>query len=280
MSNVAYVTALLVLGLAFFPMLATLEFWLTARLLKAAWPTSRRAIHTLLLMVLMSAVNGIAFVLWPDWAWALVSGCLLVATALWFRVSTGFTWSRTASALFLFALLNAVIALGLAWFVFRPTIFEALVLLTGNMAPTLEAGDRVLADRIAGFQRWDIVTFRSPEDRNVTVVSRLVGLPGETIELRNGQVLRNGGVLPRPASIRALDYEKGLGFGPRNAVLGWPVTLRADECFVLGDNPENSMDSRFFRSVDGRTPGAVPVADLIALVRFRYRPRERMGFVR
>jgi signal peptidase I len=106
----------------------------------------------------------------------------------------------------------------------------------GNaMAPTLRDGDRALATRaIDTLHRGDIVGFKYPRDESKSFVMRIVGLPGEQIEIREGTVAIDGRVLEEPYVIDANRSFDDLG----------PLRLYGDEYFVLGDNRRDSSDSR------------------------------------
>ena len=108
-----------------------------------------------------------------------------------------------------------------------------------SMLPTLLPGERLLVDRAAFYfvlpRRWQLVVFRCPEDASTYCVKRIVGLPGETVEIRSGRLWIDG----RPA---APGDEQPYTFAP----IGQPAQYRlaADEYFLLGDNPNVSVDSR------------------------------------
>jgi signal peptidase I len=107
-----------------------------------------------------------------------------------------------------------------------------------SMEPTLADQKRLLVDRTAFSlcqpQRWEVIVFRSPEDSSQLCVKRVVGLPGETVAIRDGDVWINGGSIANPGGIK---YK--LRFGDHNQ---WK--LGPAEYGVLGDNTDISDDSR------------------------------------
>jgi signal peptidase I len=107
-----------------------------------------------------------------------------------------------------------------------------------SMEPTLVDQKRLLVDRTAFTfrlpRRWEVVVFHSPEDAKTLCVKRVVGLPGETVAIRDGDVWINGQCIANP---HGTQYE--LRFGDRDR---WQ--LGPTEFSVLGDNTEISDDSR------------------------------------
>jgi signal peptidase I len=121
----------------------------------------------------------------------------------------------------------------------RPTAFgyETYYVPSFSMFPTVYGGDRVVADtwryRDAAPAFGDIVVCDFGD--GTVVVKRVVGVPGDTIELRGALLVRNGTPVDEPYS----SVERGIGSPDVR-----PLTLGADEFFVLGDNRGNSNDSR------------------------------------
>jgi signal peptidase I len=123
-------------------------------------------------------------------------------------------------------------------------LFQAFYIPSESMVPTLEKNDRVLVNKLSyrmhPVHRGDIVVFKSPPGVDPSVkdlVKRVIGLPGETIEARpDGHVYINGKLL----------IEKWLPKGVRTEPGFPPITIPPDSYYVLGDNRENSKDSRFF----------------------------------
>ena len=107
-----------------------------------------------------------------------------------------------------------------------------------SMAPFLNEGDCVLVNRVSYLigkpKRFDVVVFRYRNSER-TYIKRIVGLPGETIQIVNGVVMVNGENLEEPTE-RDLILESGRAVNP--------VLLGNNEYFLLGDNRNNSSDSR------------------------------------
>jgi signal peptidase I len=117
---------------------------------------------------------------------------------------------------------------------------------TMSMEPTLEIGDHLLAhmrayDRTAP-QRGEIAIFKYPNDESVISIKRVIGLPGETVEIIERTVYIDGHPLKEPYvkfTNPESDEERTV-----------PYVLPKDKYFVLGDNRDNSYDSRYWGFVD------------------------------
>jgi signal peptidase I len=139
--------------------------------------------------------------------------------------------------------------------------------------------DRFLVAKFLRPRRWDIVVFRYPEDPSVLFVMRLVGLPGETITIVNGQVLADGRVLTPPAEIGGITYLSQMPGWDRTL---WgnpdrPAQLGEGEYFVLGDNSGRAKDSRLWeRGAEGCHPFAVPESYVYGVVTNIYWPTSRI----
>lgn len=140
-----------------------------------------------------------------------------------------------------------VIAVGFAFLV-RGFAFQTFYIPSESMVPRLETDDRVLVNKLAyDFRdpaRGDVVVFRTPPRSNITdmadLVKRIVGMPGETIEGRNGQIYIDGKVLAEPylpADVRSKDFA--------------PVKIPANSYFMLGDNRQYSNDSTVWGPANG-----------------------------
>jgi signal peptidase I len=155
------------------------------------------------------------------------------------------------------------LAAWVAWSVVSfATSLRAYSIPTGSMAPTLKPGDRVgvVTQPRNGPGRGEIWIFRMPPASKLTGsqgAKRVIGLPGETIEVAGGRVLINGVPLDEPYLTQPMTYSMP------------PVTLGPCEYFVLGDSRDKSHDSHIW--------GPVPADHLVGPVKVRYWPIGRAG---
>jgi signal peptidase I len=132
-----------------------------------------------------------------------------------------------------------VIAIGVAYFINSVIIFRVLVP-SGSMENTILINDKVITFRLAYLfhepERGDIIVFPFPDDESQDYIKRIIGLPGETVEGKNGLVYINGKPLKEPYVRAALDSN----FGPYQVPKG--------KYFMMGDNRNDSADSRFWNN--------------------------------
>jgi signal peptidase I len=154
------------------------------------------------------------------------------------------------------ALIALVIVAPIRYFLFQPFIVKG-----ESMAPNFESGDYLIVDeisyRLGDPQRGDVIVFNFPKDTTQRFIKRVIGLPGETVNISSGQVR-----ITKDGNEVVLDENYLPGnlktYGDVN------VTLEADEFFVLGDNREYSYDSRAW--------GVVPRKDIIGKAFLRIFP--------
>jgi signal peptidase I len=157
-----------------------------------------------------------------------------------------------------------VIAVVLALFM-RTFVVQAFKIPTGSMEPNLLIGDHLLVNKfvfaptvssvertilpMADIRRGDIVVFKYPEDPERDFIKRVIGLSGETIELREHRIHVNGRAIEEPYA-HYLPRPAGLGNGeitPDDVRERYgPVVVPAGSVFVMGDNRDNSQDSRYW----------------------------------
>lgn len=111
---------------------------------------------------------------------------------------------------------------------------------SSSMETTIMTGDRIVGFRLSyAFsdpKRGDIMIFKFPDDESVLFVKRLIGMPGDTVEVHDGNVYINGEVLDEPY----LNVVTEGNFGP--------YQVPEDSYFMMGDNRNNSMDSRYWEN--------------------------------
>jgi signal peptidase I len=109
------------------------------------------------------------------------------------------------------------------------------------MNPTLKNGDRIFVDRsVNNLKRGDIVVFWFPKNHEQSFVKRIVGLPNETVEIREGRIFINGEILEESY----ISEEHNQVKSTRNV-----VQIPDGNYFVMGDNRDNSYDSRNWGTV-------------------------------
>ena len=138
---------------------------------------------------------------------------------------------------------------------------------SGSMETTIMTGERVFGNRLAykygDPQRYDIIIFHFPDDEKRLFVKRLIGLPGDTIELKDGQVYING--VNDMENEPFVSSDKHDNFGP--------YTVPENCYFMLGDNRAHSNDSRFWYNKCVRRD------QIVGRAGFRYWPLTKIGLI-
>lgn len=139
-----------------------------------------------------------------------------------------------------------------------------------SMFPNLIDGEYILTDKLSArlnnYKRGDIIVFKAPRDHEVDFIKRVIGLPGETVQVGDGKVYINN--TPLEESYLPSDYVTNPGVFLRTHE---NVTVPADKYIVLGDNRSHSSDSREW--------GFVKKEEIIGKAWFRYWPVSQIGFV-
>jgi signal peptidase I len=149
--------------------------------------------------------------------------------------------------------------------VIRSLVVQAFTIPSGSMMDTLLVGDYILVNkflygpevpltdrRLPGLRspaRGDIIVFKYPQDEKRDFIKRIIGTPGDTVQVRGEQVFVNGKALVEPY-VRKLDGPLG-DRGSHSSYCGYayacePTVVPADSYFVMGDNRNNSQDSRYW----------------------------------
>lgn len=167
-------------------------------------------------------------------------------------------------------------------FLIKTFLFQAFYIPSESMTPTLQVGDRVLVNKLSyklhDVNRGDVVVFEAPEDESTPgvkdLVKRVVGLPGETVELRDGQVFVDEKLLSEPyladgeaTTPNPQDFA-GKCVPP---VSDTECTVPADSYLVFGDNRNESKDGRVF--------GPIKESDIVGRVFVRIWPLGDIGFL-
>ncbi len=164
--------------------------------------------------------------------------------------------------------LSVVIAIVVILFLYQPVKVEGT-----SMTPGLRDQERIFINKfiynpliyklgLADISRGDTVVFWYPGDTSKSYIKRVIGLPGDTVEIVKGTVLVNGNTLPEPYVPESA----------RDQVSMSRTTIGTDQYFVLGDNRRSSNDSR--------TWGQVPRSDIYGKAVFGYWPLDRLGVLR
>ncbi len=151
-----------------------------------------------------------------------------------------------------------------------------------NIAIHANQPDRAIVAKFLEPQRWDVVVFQLPSDPSTLFAKRLVGLPGERLQIEDGAVWINGQKLELPSQLSGLKYREIPNWtGELWGSNGEPVVLGEDEYFVLGDFSPQSMDSRLWETgAAGHPAFAVPKSHLRGVVTHIYWPPERWRILR
>lgn len=138
---------------------------------------------------------------------------------------------------------------------------------SGSMEDTIMPGDRVFGNRLAYVfsepERFDIIIFKYPDDESQLFIKRVIGLPGETVEIRDGNIYIDGSEAPLD-DVKTKETMEG-SFGP--------YTVPEGCYFVMGDNRNNSRDSRYWEHT------FVSEDEILGKAVFRYWPLNKMKIV-
>lgn len=161
-------------------------------------------------------------------------------------------------------IIQAIVLAVILAFLIRSFLFQPFFIPSGSMEPTLTVHDRIIVNKIIYRfrepERGDIIVFKYPVDPSRDFVKRLIGKPGDKVEIRNSKVYVNGAEMTEkylPAGMEYSDYN--FSQVPQNHYL------------VLGDNRENSEDSRYW--------GTLPRENIIGRAEMIYWPIDRFRFL-
>jgi signal peptidase I len=138
--------------------------------------------------------------------------------------------------------LSIVIIAFILAMILRTFIIEGRIIPSESMVPTLKVGDRVMVNKFIYYfkqpQRGDIIVFAPPDvlQSKDDFIKRVIGLPGETVEMKNNRVYINNKPLAEPYLAEPVNYTYG------------PVTVPEGSLLVLGDNRNHSFDSHMWNA--------------------------------
>lgn len=168
----------------------------------------------------------------------------------------------------------------ISWIIYLVFVFAAVYLIIhyvgertevkgDSMYPALQNGDNLIVDKISyrftDPKRFDIVVFPFRYQEDTFYIKRIIGLPGETVQIDDGKIYVNGKVLSESYGYETIS-NPGLASSP--------ITLGEQEYFVLGDNRNNSADSR------EPSIGTISRSDIIGKAWLRVWPFDKIGFLK
>ncbi len=164
-----------------------------------------------------------------------------------------------------------IVAAVLVSLLVRTFVFQTFFIPSGSMEPTLQIGDRIVVSKLSvefgTIHRGDILVFRAPAavqtqcgDDVADLVKRVIGLPGDHLTSKGNTIYVNGSPLLQPWT-----HNEPLG-----RAIG-KVTVPANHYFMMGDNEDDSCDSRYW--------GTIPRSSIIGKAFIRIWPLSRIGFL-
>ncbi len=166
---------------------------------------------------------------------------------------TGYLFSEILESIAIAVVLAVII---------RVFLFQPFYIPSGSMEPTLQDGDRIIVNKITyrftELHRGDIIVFKYPVNPKRDFIKRVIGLPGETVQIKNSILYVNGRVVTQPF------LPKGLKYADYRL-----VTVPENAYFMMGDNRNNSEDSRVW--------GFLPRENVVGKAMLIYWPLGRMS---
>lgn len=172
---------------------------------------------------------------------------------------------------FVMDILETIVFIGSLFIVIYLFIMQPNQVKGASMEPTFHTSEYILTSKITykfrSPQRGDVIVFKSPKNPDIDYIKRIIGLPGDTIVIKDGgDVYVNNNLIGEIyISARTNLWEGGFS---KEAV---PVTIPPDQLFVMGDNRPRSSDSREF--------GTIEMTSIIGQVFYRYFPSNKIGFI-
>lgn len=174
-------------------------------------------------------------------------------------------------SLFFLDLLETIAVSLIIFFFLNHFVFQPHEVNGQSMYPTFHHGDRLLTSkfsyRFGDPQYNDIIVFKAPGHEEYDYIKRIIGMPGDKIKLKDGQVYRNGVLIDEKSYLQ----DNVQSFGENYLRNDEETTVPNESYFVMGDNRTNSSDSRNF--------GPVPDKNIVGKAWFRYWPPKALGLI-
>ena len=166
--------------------------------------------------------------------------------------------------------------------VIRTFVVQAFKIPSGSMLPTLQIGDHLLVNKFLYWftdtQRGDIIVFKFPQDEGRDFIKRVIALPGDKVEVLGKRVYVNDKPVQESYAVHLDPSMQENPHSPRDNFS--PVKVPAGQLFMMGDNRDYSMDSRFWGFLDIKKIKGKAFIIYWSWDRERFRPRwERIGKV-
>lgn len=163
----------------------------------------------------------------------------------------------------LYIVIAAAAAVFIVTFIGQRTVVDG-----SSMNDTLQNGDNLVVDKISyrftDIDRFDIVVFKYHDDPHIFYIKRIIGLPGEKVQIIGDDIYINGEILEESYGLEPMSYA---------GTAASEITLGDDEYFVLGDNRNNSSDSR------DPSVGNVPKEWIVGRAFLRITPFDQFGLL-
>ena len=174
----------------------------------------------------------------------------------------------------LWSIVVTLVMAGIIYFVIQTFIGQSVTVKGQSMYPTLHEGDHVVLSKISPIDRFDVVIVNeASKGKNEWIIKRVIGLPGDTIELRNKQLYINGTLVEEPYTNKDENEEDRVNINDFTlatlASTNGVTTVPEGQYFVMGDNRAVSLDSRMLGFIDKK--------DIIGEGVLTYFPFDRFG---
>ena len=169
---------------------------------------------------------------------------------------------------FIMDILETIVFVGSLFIVVYLFILQPNQIRGASMEPTFESGDYIFTSKITykfrKQERGDVIVFKAPSNPDIEYIKRIIGLPGDTVEIRSEEVYVNGRQLTEPYIAAKTPLWEG-GFIKDSQ----PMVVPQGKLFVMGDNRPRSSDSREF--------GFITIDSIVGQVFYRYFPTTKLG---